>query len=569
METSLFDIIPHQFRKRGIWVTCTIFMRALLNFLGLALLLPVLLLILDTDSIHTTPPLQKLYQLGGFSDDQSFVIAICLGIVLIITIKCLLNLWLYRSERNYINDLYQYISRKLYISYHDRGLSFIKSTNSAVLSRNVNVVCLTFVAGVLRPIASMASDAMLFLMLFGALALYNPLASGLIILIFMPSIWFYYSLVRRRLNRYGDQENQAHREKARTVAETFRGYADIEISNAFPMMLRRFDQAMKEVIDVQTKNATINMLPQSFTEIGLALGMALLIILSLGGEAMQMRLLFGIFAVAALRLMPSVRSIMSSWSAFKYNRYTIDILREANFDAVENSVANNNSKLSFEQKIDVDHLCFHFADDPVSQEVIHDLSFSIRKGERIGIRGASGAGKTTLFNLLLGFYQSTAGSICIDGTPLTADNRRCWQNAVGYVSQTVFLTDNTLAANVALGVPDEEIDRDRVIQALEMASLGTFTATLSKHIDTPIGECGCRLSGGQRQRIGIARALYKQANILFFDEATSSLDNRTEESINQSVAHLSQTNTELTIVVIAHRESSLEYCDRIITIGND
>ncbi|MEG1982131.1 MAG: ABC transporter ATP-binding protein [Alistipes sp.] len=569
METSLFDIIPHQFRKRGIWVTCTIFMRALLNFLGLALLLPVLLLILDTDSIHTTPPLQKLYQIGGFSDDQSFVIAICLGIVLIITIKCLLNLWLYRSERNYINDLYQYISRKLYISYHDRGLSFIKSTNSAVLSRNVNVVCLTFVAGVLRPIASMASDAMLFLMLFGALALYNPLASGLIILIFMPSIWFYYSLVRRRLNRYGDQENQAHREKARTVAETFRGYADIEISNAFPMMLRRFDQAMKEVIDVQTKNATINMLPQSFTEIGLALGMALLIILSLGGEAMQMRLLFGIFAVAALRLMPSVRSIMSSWSAFKYNRYTIDILREANFDAVENSVANNNSKLSFEQKIDVDHLCFYFADGPVSQEVIHDLSFSIRKGERIGIRGASGAGKTTLFNLLLGFYQSTAGSICIDGTPLTADNRRCWQNAVGYVSQTVFLTDNTLAANVALGVPDEEIDRDRVIQALEMASLGTFTATLSKHIDTPIGECGCRLSGGQRQRIGIARALYKQANILFFDEATSSLDNRTEESINQSVAHLSQTNTELTIVVIAHRESSLEYCDRIITIGND
>ncbi|MDE5637707.1 MAG: ABC transporter ATP-binding protein/permease, partial [Alistipes sp.] len=176
---------------------------------------------------------------------------------------------------------------------------------------------------------------------------------------------------------------------------------------------------------------------------------------------------------------------------------------------------------------------------------------------------------TTLFNILLGFYAPTSGRITIDGVPLDAATRRRWQNAVGYVSQNVFITDSSFAQNVALGAAPDDIDRRRVHQALEAADLAEFVESLPKGMDTPIGECGCRLSGGQRQRIGIARALYKQADVLFFDEATSSLDNRTEESINRSISELSERNRELTIVVIAHRESSLDYCDRIITVGND
>ena len=153
--------------------------------------------------------------------------------------------------------------------------------------------------------------------------------------------------------------------------------------------------------------------------------------------------------------------------------------------------------------------------------------------------------------------------------PLTAANRRAWQNRIGYVSQRLFLTDGTFAANVAPGVPDAEIDRRRVTEALEAAQLAEFIASLPLGIDTPVGECGSRLSGGQRQRIGIARALSRRADVLFFDEATSALDSGTEEGINRSIAELSQHNRDLTIVVIAHRESSLEYCDRIITLDNN
>lgn len=626
---EIIGIIPHKFRRRGFGVACTLLLRAGLNFLGLAALLPVLALALDARSLDGGGQLARIYTALGFTSPRSFALTVCAAVVAVIVLKCLTNLWLARIERNYIYDLYRTLSRRLYVTYHDRGLPFVKSSNSAVLARNVNVVCLAFTAGVLKPAAAIAAEAMLLALLFGALLWYAPVAAVLTVAVFLPSIWIYYGLVRNRINRYGELENKAQREKARLVAETFRGYADIEINNAFPMMLRSFDRAMDQVIRTRLRETAIGMLPQAFTEIGLALGMALLVALSLGAEEGCAQLLFGVFAVAALRLMPSVRSIMAGWTSIKYNRYTIAVLRDATAgdepssaspdtlsDAAERagkgphtdaaaippseySAAESDKTargrrtapakqpctakstkpvsaggasgacapeiLPFEHEIAVRDLGFRFADD--GHELFRGLTLSIRKGERIGIRGASGAGKTTLFNLLLGLYEPTGGEITIDGTPLTSANRRAWQNRIGYVSQNLFIADGSFAANVALGVPDDEIDRGRVAEALEAARLGEFVAGLSKGMDTHVGECGCRLSGGQRQRIGIARALYRRADVLFFDEATSALDSRTEEEINRSVAELAARDKGLTLVVIAHRESSLEYCTRIITIG--
>lgn len=496
MDHSLLDIIPRPFRRRTCRVSLTIFARALLNFLGLALLLPVLVLILDTESIRTNRYLAAAYEWGGFADQRSFALAVCGTVVAVVVLKSLLGLALYKAERNYIYDLYAYMSHRLYVEYRNRGLTFIKGSNSAVLARNVNVVCLTFVTGILMPLATIASEATLFLLLFSGLALYNAAAAGLILVIFLPAAWSYYALVRNRLDRYGEIENRAHREKARTVIETFRGYPDIEINNAFPQMLRSFDRAMDDVVRTRSKQATIGLLPQMFTEVGLCAGMAVLVVASLGSEGGQMRLLFGVFAVAALRLMPSVRNVMSAWTSLKYNRYTIDILREAHTAGQElpNAEAERRTtdKLPFEHEIAVRNLSFRFEDG--DRTLFEGLSLTIRKGERVGIRGASGAGKTTLFNLLLGLYTPTAGEITIDGTPLTPANRRAWQNRIGYVSQNLFLCDGTFAENVALGTPAAEIDRTRALEALEAARLGDFIASLPQGIDTPIGECGCRLS---------------------------------------------------------------------------
>ena len=565
---GIVDIIPPPFRRRGLHVAATLLLRALLNLVGLAVLLPVLVLVLDPEGLEGSGPLARAYALSGISSPRGFALAVCGGVVAVIVLKSLLNLVLARTERRYIYDLYRTLSRRLFITYHDRGLGFIKRSNSAVLARNVNVVCLAFTAGVLKPAAAIAAEAMLFVLLFTALAIYAPLAAGLAVAVFLPGTWLYYGLIRNRINRYGEEENRAQREKSRLVVETFRGYADIEINAAFPQMLRSFDRAMDEVVRTRLRETAIGLLPPAFTEIALALGMALLVAFGIG-HGSQMQLLFGVFAVAALRLMPSVRGILSSWTTIRYNRYTIDILREARVPGPEPPTAEaerrTTDKLPFEHEIAVRDLAFRFEDG--DRTLFEGLSLTIRKGERVGIRGASGAGKTTLFNLLLGLYTPTAGEITIDGTPLTPANRRAWQNRIGYVSQNLFLCDGTFAENVALGTPAAEIDRTRALEALEAARLGDFIASLPQGIDTPIGECGCRLSGGQRQRIGIARALYRASDVLFFDEATSALDNRTEEEINRAIAAIAARHAGLTIVVIAHRASSLEYCNRIITLG--
>ncbi len=564
MNATILKVIPRSFRAKGCLVTLTIFVRALLNFVGLAALLPVLYLILDIEAIHTNPIAQRVYDYFGFTSDTAFVVAVAVVMVGFIIVKNLLGLGLYRVERDYIYALYKYLSRNLYIDYFNRGLSFIKSSNSAVLARNVNVVCYTFVAGVLRPIASILSEAILFLMLFITITIYSPLAAALSIGIFIPTIWLYFTLVRQRVNQYGRIENEAQRQKYRNVIETYRGYADIEINNGFGSMLESFDRNIDTVVSVGAKNATVATLPHTITEVGLAAGMALLVSLSVWMNDSDMKMLFGVFAVAALRLLPSIRAIMAAWTSLRYNRYTIAIICDAAIDTQREVERTSDERFDFRHEIRVEGLSFRFDDS--NQDTLHDLSFTITKGERVGINGRSGAGKTTLFNLLLGLYRPTSGSIRIDGETLSEENRRKWQNTIGYVSQSVFLTDSTLLANITLGSRPEQIDMERVKRAVRMASLDEFVNSLPNGLESRIGECGALLSGGQRQRIGIARALYKRANVLFFDEATSALDNETEQSINQSIEALSQADTTLTIVVIAHRESSLSYCNRIITL---
>ena len=562
MNFKIFDIIPQPFRAKGVGVSLTIFVRALLNFVGLAALLPVLYLILDAENLHSNAILESIYNLFGFSSDKHFVIAVSVAVVLFIVVKNLVNLLLYRVERDYIYTLYRHLSRRLFVGYFEQGLQFIKRENSAVLSRNVNVVCYTFITGVLRPLAMLASEALLLVMIFISIAIYSPIGALLSVAVFIPVAWLYFSLMRYRLDRYGNIENEAQRRKYRDVIETFRGYADIEINNAFPHRLSLFERELDTIVEVGRKNATISMLPQNFTETGLAVGMALLLSLGTMLEGADMKILFGVFAVAGLRLLPSARNIMGAWSALRYNRYTIDILNEASVDISKKSASNEH--LEFNESIELRNLSFRFDDN--ANDTLHNLSLTIRKGEKVGINGESGVGKTTLLNILLGLYVPSQGGVYIDGKELQGGLLRRWQNSIGYVSQSTFLTDSTILSNIALGCNEKDVDMAQVEKCIEAASLSEFVASLPKGIHTRIGECGALLSGGQRQRIGIARALYKRANILFFDEATSSLDSATEQSINRAIESLSASNKELTIVVVAHRDSSLDYCDRIVTL---
>ena len=564
MLREAIAIIPRCMRRRGAVVVATIFARAILNFAGLAVLVPVLVLILDGGSLSPETPLGRAYTLSGFDSYASFTIAVCAAVVAVVAIKSLANILLCRIESRYIYDLYRRLSRSLFIRYHDRGLQFIKSSNSAVLARNINFVCLAAVTGILKPLSTIVCELMLVVLMFAAVALYSPAAALLVAAVFLPTAWLYLSAVRNRLGRYGVEENDAQRRKARIVAEALRGYADMEVGNAFPQTMRRFERETEMISQMRVRNATLSMLPQAFTELGIVIGMSAMIVADIGMDSDRLRLLFGILAVAALRLMPSIRNILNSWTSIRYNRYTLDILREAGMDDEPAETRASTERLGLRQKIEVRGVSFRF--DGAAADTLHDMSLTIRRGERVGISGASGAGKTTLFNLLLGLYTPGRGEILIDGVPLTPDNRRAWQNTVGYVSQNVFILDTTLAQNIALADEADKIDRSRLDRALDAADLREFVDSLPDGADTRIGEAGSRISGGQRQRIGIARALYRSCDVLMFDEATSSLDEQSENNINDAIERLARDNDGLTIIIISHRRSTLERCRRVITL---
>lgn len=607
---KILDILPAGFRRRSLGVVATLFARAALDFAGLAALLPLLMLALDPAALSGEGASPGAWIRSGGASLRLLAGMICAAVLLFTALKARISLRLFRIERNFLCDLYRTLSRRLYTAYHDRGMAFIDASDPATLVRNIQVVTQTFTCGVLRPAASILAEGMLLLLLLTALALHAPLAAAFVTALFLSVGGTYGRFVRRRFDRIGAAEHRAQRDKARIVAETFRGYADMEVNGAFPEMLREFDRALDEVVRARAQEAATNRMPALFIEGGLAVGLVFLVIVGFGSKATALQ--FGLFAVAALRLMPSIRSLLTAWTLLRRNRYTIAILRRAASGIAEARVRNSGNSecsgkengrsgegidnrvgtsgadgkvrviargtprekidgdgetgvLPFEHEITLRGLSFRYPGGP---EVIRRLDFTIRKGERIGIRGASGIGKSTLFQLLLGLYEPTEGEIRIDGVLLTPATRRLWQNRIGYVPQRPFLRNGTLAENVAPGLPSEEIDRQRVREALERAQAGAFVASLPRGIDTPVGACGSRISGGQRQRIAIARALYRQSDVLFLDEATAALDDRTEEALLRSLDDLAREHPGWTLLMIAHRAHSLIHCRRILDLGN-
>ena len=386
--------------------------------------------------------------------------------------------------------------------------------------------------------------------------------------IFLPLTLVYALVFRRRMNENGRTENRLFVAQNKTLYETLRGYSDIEINNAERYVSDRFRDGLRNLTDCRRRAMLVRTAAGRMAEFSLILGVVVMIIIGLasGTEMSALTVSLGVFAVAAYKIVPSVNRIVNSWVEYKRNAFAAEKIAETFADAPQIRFdAVPAGRLPFEREIKVDDVTFRY--EPEGKAVLDRFSLTIRKGEKIGIRGYSGAGKTTLFNILCGFFRPESGEVRIDGTPLSPANTRQWQDNLAYVSQDVFIPDMTLAENIAFGKRSDEIDAERLQRAIRAASLTELVASLPQGTDTVTGEAGCRLSGGQRQRIGIARALYKNASVLLFDEATSSLDSRTEREIVEAVERLSERHSELTILIISHREQTLGFCDRIIDIG--
>ena len=538
MIKEIIQLLPEKQRKRGVWVAFSVLLRAILDFAGVAALIPILLVVVKQD--------------GG----RGMMLALCGAVLLFVLLKNALVAFLARVQSRYQLEIYREFSRRMFANYYHRGLLFLKGKSSVQLGHEVNYVCYMFSSCVLAPVFCMAGEAVLVLLMVTALIVWEPLAGFLLCASFLPLTGLYVGLVRKRLRRYGMEELEARRKQSRTVVEAYRGYAELEIARAFHTSLASFDQGMEFIVHNRLRMEVYQLFPSFLSEVAVVAGLALLI----GTGSGDLGLVSGVFAVAAFRLIPAVRAVLNSWVTLQNASHTITVVKEGISDKLQQGTQNQ-TPFTLKQNIELRKLSFAFPD---GHTLFSNLTLSISCGERIGVRGASGSGKSTLFNLMLGFFPPTSGEILIDGRKLTSANRSEWHKLVGYVPQEIFIIEGTLADNIALG--QSQVDLTKVMQVLEQVQLKEWADELPQGLDTPLGEYGSRLSGGQKQRIGIARALYKEAEVLFFDEATSALDNKTEQEINHALEMLSREHRELTLIVIAHRESSLSFCDRIFDL---
>lgn len=565
LSSKLRTLLNMQGKRKILQSLAIILATALCNLIGLAVLLPILILILDNNNILTNPVLSYLYHKTGLADITSFTIILCICVLGIILLKNIFYILLVQKQSRISLSFFRLYSTRMYSTYQNKGLLYIKNHNTAELINNVNSVCSRLTMGVIYPLFNMTSETILLIIITAGLLWYNAWVVLLIMCIMVPVIFINTLSIKPRLVENGKEENRLQISQNKIMMESFRGYAEIEINNARPFVFNQYKEGLKKLSRCRTRSAVLSAMSGRFSEISLISGTIMFIIFCIlsGKELSSMKMMFGVFALAAYRIVPGINTLSGLWLTIKRNSYAIDIVADTIRDDPE-EIPSSIENIPFSKQIKINDLCFSYDGE---HPMIQHLNITIFKGEKIGFKAPSGTGKTTLFHLLMGLYTPQKGNITVDNTNITPENISVWQKQLAYVSQEVFILDASLAENIALGTNRERIDREKIERVIEMASLSDFVHNLPNGLESNPGEFGCRLSGGQRQRIGIARALYKDASVLFFDEATSALDNETEWEINKSINHLAAENKELTILIIAHRESTLSYCDRIINLS--
>ena len=540
MLKEIYHLLLPSERRMGMRVIMAVFFSALLNFAGLAALIPVLLFLIEE------------------KEEKGEALLFCLLAVGFILFKNVLVMGLSRFQNYFLLSLYKRLSFSLFSSYYHRGILFISRLGSTRLGYEVNYVCYAFSMSLLSPLLNMTADVLLILLVTAVLLVYAPMTVLMLYLAFFPFMLMYIFGIKRRIRYYGKKELLARREQTRIVTEAYKGYAELEVNHAFPSLQHSFLKGLDTISFCRLKLETVYHLPLCLSELSVVIGLTLLALSGTG----NVKALVGIFDVGSFLLLPALRESLSAWTQIQNSVFCLRIIKAGMEDLFSTFEEKPTAGLSFEKEIAISNLSYAY---PEGKRVLKEFDCTIRKGEYIGIRGSSGIGKSTLFNLLLGFLKPDGGEIRIDGVLLSAENRKLWHRRIGYVPQGVFILDGTLAENVALGCCD--ISKEKVKRILRQVRLDEWVDELPLGIDTLLGESGARLSGGQKQRVGIARALYKEADILLLDEATSALDTATECEINEMICGLRNDYRGLTVLSIAHRESSLAFCNRIITLN--
>jgi len=537
---------------------------SLIELAGIGMIPAFVAIVAVPEKVLEYEKIEPLLMYFNIQNAQDLLVLGSVALVLMFLVKSLYIIFFAYIESRYLYNRRHRISQRMMALYMQAPYTFHLKQNSSELVRNiigeVNILINMVLQGFLR----IGKDGVMAITILGFLLYFEPLITLIVVLLSGLGAGSFLLLTQKKMKQYGEEELEYRGKMMKAVYEGIGGLKDARVLNRENEFINQYSIYSLKSTTIKIFTRFIQQIPKPIVEISAVVGMMLISLLMVwqGRPMAAIIPTLTLFAMATVRLMPAVQSISSMYTSLKYNIASIDPiygdLKKLEYEIREfHEDRRKAKKVILQRQIEVNNLYYTYPES--SEQALRGVSFTIPKGKAVAFVGESGAGKTTIVDLLLGLMKPTKGAITVDGKDIH-ENLAGWQQNIGYIPQSIYLSDDTLRRNIAFGLPDKEIDNEKVMRAIESAQLGKLLTNLPEGLETRIGEHGTRISGGQRQRVGIARALYHNPEVLVMDEATSALDNITEQQVTRAIESLMG---ERTIIMIAHRLTTVMNCDRL------
>ncbi len=548
---------------------------ALFETLGIGLIAPFVGIVTNPEMIFEQTILLAAYEFLGFQSTNAFLITATMALLGFFILKNLYLVWFYNTQYRVIYNEQVKMSKKLLTAYLKKPYTFHLQRNSADLVRNTNTEIQKVFKGIIVPTFLFVTELLVILSILALLLIMAPIATILSGLILGTSVGVFLRLFRKKIAEAGKAQQSAQGGMIKWVNQGLGAAKEVKVLGREKFFIEAYSNESKKFSHSTRFHELIKQVPRLFIEtiVVATILMVILVIMIQTQDLNQLLSTTALFAMAAFRLMPSINRMVTSLTQIRHNKPALDVIyhdivtesleRSTMIDGFKDqNVVESNREKEFTSSIDVENVSFCYP--TAHEDAVKDVSLSIPIGQSVAFIGESGSGKTTIVDIILGVLKPSKGLVKVDGKE-TNEIKKLWQQKIGYIPQSIYLSDDTIRRNIAFGLEDKDIDDQAVWNALEKAQLKDHVSNLPDKLDTFVGERGVRLSGGQRQRIGIARALYHNPEILFLDEATSALDNETEKEIMKAIDGL---KGDKTLIIIAHRLSTIENCDIVFTMSN-
>lgn len=561
------NMLSRSEKRTGVFLLCFTVLKGVSETIGIASILPFLSVLAKPDLVETNPYASRIYQSIGSTSIDDFLFMLGLLVLFILVMSALLKVATVYATNRWLASRELSLSRKLLQTYLRQPYSYFLTRNTSKMGTLILQEAQNVVSGVYQPAVNLFNSGTSFVLISALLVWANPLITVTSIAAIGTSYLLLYLCLRGLTKSKGEIMLKANQMRFRRVNETFSGIKQVKLSSSENFAFTRYSEAARELAQTKALTNTISRIPRYGLEI-IAFGGIIALTLTLfkknDGSIDSTLPLLGLYVFAGIRLLPILQTMYNSFIRFRLSISAIDNVYKDinNTNELPKFPRSDIAPMPFDRSIRVESVYYNYPE--ASAPGLQKIELEIRNGENLGIVGTTGAGKTTLVDVLLGLLEPSGGSIFIDEARLDTNNVRNWQANVGYVPQSIFLSDTSIAENIAIGVEKSQISAQKLERAAKTAKLYQFiTNDLPNGFETVIGERGVRLSGGQQQRLGIARALYNEPQVLIFDEATSALDNTTEHEL---ISEISQMSGQRTIIMIAHRLSTIRNCDRIVLL---